>query len=237
VMIGDDAKDFTTGLDEPKGIAFTGKYLVTTDLKRVWRIDSRGAKTLLADEKAFPHPVKFLNDTAVEPGGQAVYVTDMGENTKMRDPDGTLWPLASPQAKELPAVGRVYRITMAGKVTVAVDIAAKMPCPNGVSAPAKKRLLIGEFFNGTIFEANGKKLTALTTGLRGADGIEQDRRGNIYVSSWTQGIVWKMDRRGKKQTVVMDGFQSAADFFLDEKGRQLVVPDMKAGTITFVPLR
>ena len=39
VLDGDKSKVFAKGLTEPKGIAFTGKYLVTADQTRVMKID------------------------------------------------------------------------------------------------------------------------------------------------------------------------------------------------------
>ena len=50
VIDGETATDFATGLDEPKGVCFTGKFLVVTDVKRVWKIDAKGEKTELAPE-------------------------------------------------------------------------------------------------------------------------------------------------------------------------------------------
>jgi hypothetical protein len=241
VLDGDTARNFATELDEPKGICFTGKVLIVSDVKRIWRIDRKGNKSLLVDEDDFPQPPSFLNDVACEPGGKAVFVSDMGANTKMRDPQGKLWPLAGAEAKALPAVGRVYRIGLDSKISVAVDSKPELPCPNGVAAPARGRLLVAEFFTGTIFSSQGQTLTALATGLRGADGLEEDARGNIYVSSWDLGKVWRIPRpsanKPSEPQVIAEGFQSAADFFLDRRARQLVLPDMKAGTVTFIPLR
>lgn len=236
VIDGDRVSVFASGLDEPKGICFTGKYLVTTDVKKVWKIDAKGEKSVLADERDFPQPINFLNDTACESGGGAVFVSDMGANTKTRDEKGNLWPLDSEKAKELPNIGRVYRIPLGGKPTLAIDAGQEIPCPNGVTVPSKGHVLVAEFFKGNVLEKKGDKVAVVATGYRGGDGIETDRRGNIYLSSWTQGKVWKLDRRGKEQKLVAEGFQSAADFFLDEKAKQILVPDMKAGTVTFVPL-
>jgi sugar lactone lactonase YvrE len=237
VLEGDAVRDFATGLDEPKGICFTGSHLVTTDVKRVWKIDAQGNKSELAGEKDFPVAISFLNDAATEPGGKAVYVTDMGANTKMRDPDGRLWPLDSPQAKELPSIGRVFRIGMDGKVTIAVDASPLMPCPNGVTALKNGDLLVGEFFTGNLLRARKGRLTVLATGYRGADAIEQDARGNLYLSSWTQGKVWKLDRQAKNATELVTGLQSAADFFLDQEAGVILLPDMLAGKVLFVPIR
>ena len=240
VLEKDVARDFATGFDEPKGLCFTGKRLVVSDVKRVWQIDDQGEKSLLADEADFPHPPSFLNDVSCEPGGKGVYVTDMGANTKMRRPDKKLWDIGSDEAKALPAIGRVYRIGFDKKITIAVDSRPEMPCPNGVTALGRGRLLVAEFFTGTVFRSDGKKLEPLVTGLRGADGVEEDVNGNLYVSSWEQGKVWRVPVRvGEKMTeppVIAEGFQSAADFYLDRKAKQLVLPDMKAGTLTFIPL-
>jgi hypothetical protein len=243
VLDGDTAADFATGMAEPKGLCFTGKLLVVSDVKRVWQIDAKGVASLLADEKDFPQPVSYLNDVSCEPGGKAVYVTDMGANTKIRDAQKKLLPLDGAEAKAVPAIGRVYRIGIDKKVSIAIDARPDMPCPNGVAALGRGRLLVAEFFTGTISRWDGKTLQPLVTGLRGADGLEEDARGNIYVSSWDQGKVWRVSRAaaGAKAPasdppLVAEGFQSAADFFLDRKGKQLVLPDMKAGTLSFIPL-
>jgi hypothetical protein len=101
-------------------------------------------------------------------------------------------------------------------VSLAVDAAPQMACPNGVCAPVSDRLLIAEFFHGNILEARSGKLETLTTGFRGADGIERARSGELFVSSWTQGKVWRLDSRGQNPQVVTAWLQSAADFYLDE---------------------
>lgn len=242
VIDGDDVKIFAEGFDEPKGICFTGKYLVISDVKRLWQIDSKGGVSVLADDMDFPTPPSYLNDVSCEPGGKAVFVTDMGANTKMKDPAGDLWPLDSKAAKELPAIGRVFRVGMDHKIQEVVAPDAKMPCPNGVAAHSRRHLLVTDFFTGNIFRKKGRKSTLLATGLRGADGVEEDRRGTVYVSSWTQGKLWRLKnaRQAGKKTVepelIAQGFKSAADFYLDKKANQILLPDMKAGTLTFIPL-
>ena len=86
---------------------------------------------MLADDAAFSEPVVFLNDAACEPGGKSIYVTDMGAHSKMRDPQGNLWPLGSPGADALPAIGRVYRIGLDGKVQIALDSRPTCLAPTG----------------------------------------------------------------------------------------------------------
>jgi hypothetical protein len=49
--------------------------------------------------------------------------------------------------------------------------------------------------------------------------------------------VWKLDPRGQNASLLIEDLQSAADFYLDESARLLLVPDMKAGTIVYVPVQ
>ena len=92
-------------MDEPKGIAFTGKYLVTADQNKVLKIDRKGKVSVLVDKKNFTRNVSFLNDVATSSDRKSIFVTDMGAVSMMFDPDKdrTLWPLNSKQAKELTA--------------------------------------------------------------------------------------------------------------------------------------
>lgn len=122
-------------------------------------------------------------------------------------------------------------------MSLVVDACVEMPCPNGVGACKKGELLAGEFFTGNLISVKDGKRTVLGTGFRGADAIERDAEGNIYLSNWVQGKVWKLDPNGKNEVVIKDGFQSAADFYLDLEAKQIVLPDMLAGTINFIPLK
>ena len=241
MLDGDKATVFAKGLNEPKGIAFTGDYLITADQTRVMKIDRKGNVSILAEKKGFPREVSFLNDVAVSHDRKSVFVTDMGAISKMFDPDKerTLWPLKSKQAKELPALGCVYQITLDGKISDAVSSGQKLvPGPNGVGRSGKTGLLLGDFFTGNIVRKTKKgKLRVIAEGLRGADAVDSDGKGGIYVSSWTQGKVWKLSENAKKKELLLEGLKSAADFYLDRKAKKLIVPDMLAGTLIFVDIK
>ena len=241
MLDGDKVTVFAKGLNEPKGIAFTGDYLITADQTRVMKIDRKGNVSILVDKKSFPREVSFLNDVAVSHDRNSVFVTDMGSISKMFDPDKerTLWPLKSKQAKELPALGCVYQITLDGKISDAVSSGQKLvPGPNGVGRSGKTGLLLGDFFTGNIVRKTKKgKLRVIAEGLRGADAVDSDGKGGIYVSSWTQGKVWKLNENGKKKELLLEGLKSAADFYLDRKAKKLIVPDMLAGTLIFVDIK
>ena len=235
VIQGDSVSVFASGLSEPKGIAFVGGYLIASDLTRVVKIDADGVVSDLAGPAAFPHAPSYLNDISVDANGTGVYVTDMGANTKMRGPDG-LWPLDSPEAKAMPMIGRVYHITLGGKVTEVIKPNAKMTNPNGVGVGKDGQLLVGAFFQGHFLVREGDDLKILASNLRGADAVEQDSHGHYYVSSWSQAKVWKISSDGSSVEVLQDGFQSAADFYLEEENNRLLLPDMLAGKVYEVSL-
>jgi sugar lactone lactonase YvrE len=230
---------FATGLDNPRGLAFTGRFLVATDTTVVWLIERSGAKRILADPSAFPHPVAFFNDAAPEPGGRAVYVSEMGARTLMRDPNGFLWPTDSPQALAIPAESRIYRISLTGKVTEVVTPSRKVLVMNGVAnAQRRGHLFCAEFFYGNLVDVdlrtNDKRIVA--TGFRAVDGIEQGHDGTIYASSFDNGAVFKVDGAGERTQVLLQdvGRQTTADFYLDERAKRLLVPDTLHGTVIVV---
>ena len=135
VIDGDEVKEFCRGMNSPKGIAFVGGYLVTADETTMWKVDSNGKATKLAEAADFPSKIEFLNDVAASKDGASVYVTDMSAPGWMFDPDGErkLWPIGSEKAVS-PKTGCVYKVGLDGKVTLAVPSGDdRMLGPNGVS--------------------------------------------------------------------------------------------------------
>lgn len=240
VIDGDKVKEFCRGMNSPKGMAYVGGFLITADETTIWKVNKKGKATKLAEAKDFPNKIEFLNDVAASRDKKSVYVTEMSQPGWMFDPDGErkLWPVDSPKAKS-PMTGCVYKVSLEGKATLAVPAGNKaMLGPNGVTVTGKKDtelLVMGDFFTGNIVQYDGEKFKVLAKGMRGADAVEFGK-GAIYVSSWPLGKVWKYDRKTKKTTVLSDKFTTAADFYYDRKGKQLIVPDMLEGTLTFLPL-
>lgn len=238
VVDGDAVRPFADGFHDPKGIVFTGTHLITADFTQVWRIDAEGRKTLLAGPESFPVPPVYLNDVALAPDGRSVLVTDMGASSRMRGPDGQLWPLGSAEARDLPRIGRVFRIGFDGRVSIAVDANPAMPCPNGIDVLADGRIRVAEFFTGTLLEypANGSTETpqVLGRGFRSGDGLAHESDGSIYVSEVFTGRVARIRADGSIDELAR--LSAAADFHFDREHRQLIVPDSKAGTIVFVPV-
>ncbi len=233
---GKEISTFCDGLDDPKGIVMIGDFLVTTDYRKIWKIDKQGKKELLVGPEDFPNPPLYLNDVALSPNGKSVLVTDMGDKDKMADASGKFWPLDSEGAKALPALGRVYRVTLDGDVTEVIPPNAEMPCPNGVDVLADGTIRVAEFFTGNILERDGEKWKIIADGHRSADAIVHDSKGRFYVSEVKTGRVTRYEADGSGQTELGEDLQSAADMIVDEKSRQLIVPDTKAGKLVFIGL-
>jgi sugar lactone lactonase YvrE len=224
-----------TGFDDPKGLVFTGQLLVTADFDHVWAIDASGRKRVVAAPADFPTPPLYLNDVVLEPGGKSILVTDMGARSQMMAGPGKLWPLDSPEARKIPALGRVYRVMLDGGVTVLIDHDARMPIPNGIDRLADGTIHVAEFFLGTILEWRQGSWRKIGEDYRSVDGLAHDRAGNLYASEVFTGRVWKVNARTGARSLLAT-LQSAADLIFDEKTAALVVPDSKAGTIVFVPI-
>lgn len=238
---GDKVTVFAKGFNAPKGITFVEDFLVLTDETTVWMIDKNGIPLKLVSAKDFPAPIEFLNDIVASKDGTSVYVTEMSSPAPMFDPSGErkLWAIDSVEAKALPKKGCVYKISLKGKVSVAV--AAGTPglrFPNGVTVDEDEKadhLYVGDFFSGELLAQQDGGLKAVASGMRGIDGLTVTK-DTFFASSWVQGKVWKVDRKTGESKVILEGLKSAADFYHDVKHKQLIVPDMLAGTLVFLPL-
>ena len=222
---------FAKGFDEPKGIVYLDNHLYFSDLNRIWKVDEYGKATVFVNKNDFPKEVLYLNDVAVDAESKGIYVADMGATSYMRDTDNNLWPLNSDEAKLIPELGRIYHIDLDGKVTITQDTSSLMLNPNGVGVDNNGNIMVGAFFLGNFLVTKNGGLTPLKGVFRGADAVEQDSKGNYYISSWTAGKVWKINATTEESTILIEGLKSAADFYLEEDKGRLLVPDMIAGKI------
>lgn len=239
---GEKVSIFAKGFNAPKGIAFVGGYLVAADETTLWKVDKTGKASKLVEAKDFPQPIEFLNDVAASHDGASVYVSEMSNPGPMFDPSGErkLWALDSEEAKQLPKKGCVYRVTLKGEVSTAVPAGSmELRFPNGVTVDEsvkEDRVFVGDFFTGNLLSYQDGQFKTIATGLRGIDGLTV-LKDVCYVSSWIQGKVWKVDRQTGESEVILEDLKSAADFYYDAEGQQLVIPDMLAGTLIFLPIK
>lgn len=224
-------KVFAKGFDEPKGIVYLNGHLYFSDLNRIWTVDKDGNASVFIKKDDFPKEVLYLNDVAIDAEGKGIYVADMGATKYMRDENNALWPLNSEQAKLVPKLGRIYHVDLEGKATIEQDTLSLMLNPNGVGVDNNGDIMVGSFFLGNFLVKQDGVLKPLKGQFRGADAVEQDSKGNYYVSSWVLGTVWKIDGETKESTVLIDGLKSAADFYLEEDKGRLLLPDMMTGLV------
>lgn len=218
VVAGDSAKPFATGLDDPKGIVFANDALFVADKQGIWRVDAKGKATVFLAADKFPSKPRLLNDLCADEQG-LLYVSDSG------DLKG--------------GGGAVFRISADGKASLATDSskAKGLKAPNGLVCEGHGRLLMLDFASGELEQINLKdgKLVRQAAGYPGGDGLARDRNGKIYISQWTTGEVSVLGRESHAPTLI-GKFESAADICLDEAHDRLLVPDMKAGTLSAITL-
>lgn len=219
-VIGADGKPkaFATGMDDPKGLAYSRGLIYVADKTRILSVDKSGKWQVFAAPEAFPAKPQFLNDLMVDKAGN-LYVSDSGD-LKGKG-------------------GAVYRITPAGKVTALVTAENKLVlAPNGLLPDGDNNLLMVDFVSGILYRITLKngKMVSVAEGFGAADGIVRDRQGRLWISDWKNGRVFTLKRDGEPK-LVKDGFQAAADISLSQDEKFVLVPDMKAGELVWLPVK
>jgi glucose/arabinose dehydrogenase len=220
VIADGKARPFATGLDDPKGIVAFQNALYVTDKTRVVKVDAQGKATTFTATGAFPSPPMFLNDIAFEPERGSLFVSDSGDTKG--------------------AGGAIFRIDVKSGKTARVVDAKALPAlntPNGLATDGASHLLLADFGTGVLYRIKlaDRSVQKVADGFDGSDGLTWDKYGRLFITSWKTGKVFGIPRPGQKAVLLSDKFQSAADSCLDATGRFLLVPDMKAGTLTALP--
>ncbi len=202
------------GLNDPKGIVFYKKHLYVTDRDVVLKVSLDGAWKVFAAADAFPQKPVFLNDIEVSPAGD-FYISDTGD---------------------FKSGGAVFMMDSAGKVGLLFgDDGKYVRAPNGLLWSEDSMLLIVDW-GGDLLKADpvSKRINKIGAGFDGGDGLAA-ADASIYITSWTEGKLYAY-KLGKVQ-VIADGFEAAADLALSRDKTKIIVPDMKAGTVSILPVR
>jgi len=201
------------GLYDPKGIVFYNDMLYVTDRDVVIEVSLDGSWGVYAGTMSFPKTPVFLNDIDVSENGD-LYVTDTGD---------------------FDSGGFIFLIEKSGKVSVMFEGNSKIKAPNGILPIADSKLLIVDW-GGDLLEANLKnnKIKKIADGFDGGDGLAYNN-GVIYISSWKKGVVYSHKNGVTK--IIDDNYEAAADIALSRDKKTLIVPDMKSGTITLIPIK
>jgi len=205
------------GLNDPKGIDLWNNEIYVADINQVFKIDMDGNVTIVADKSDFPGKAEFLNDLEID-GNGTVYVSDSGTE------EGTH--------------GGVYKITTDGKVSEVINSDSGIKRPNGLLMDGVGTLLVADFGTGDLYRTHlsSGKTQHLNQGFGGADGLVRDTRGFLYVSDWKNGKVWQLSTPEATPQLIADNFKAAADIALSVDGQSVMVPDMKAGELVYLPV-
>ena len=217
------AKVFAQGLDDPKGLAIVGKDLYVADNHRVVKITPDGKTSVFAAADAFPDLPQFLNDLESDSAGN-IYVSDSGDLKGLG--------------------GAVYKISPQGKVTTVINGKqdARILAPNGLlMGKTKNCIMVVDFVSGILYRLDMKKneLIEVANGFGGGDGVVKGKKDQFYVSDWKNGKVFSVKlEKGvvANAELVQEGFQAAADIAPSLDGKFLLVPDMKAGELVYLPI-
>jgi len=213
ISIDGKLSTFASGMDDPKGITFIGRSLYVTDKNRVLKVEPDGKWTVFGSTMAFPQTPVFLNDITSDEAGN-LYVSDSGN---------------------LKSGGAIFKIAQNKKITLVLDEnTPEILAPNGLWI-IKNDLYEVDFSSGILYKINlkNKSISKIAEGFGGGDGLIRFRN-NFFVSDWKNGKIFKV--QGSKVSLFRDGFSAAADIALSFDRKSIMTPDMKAGSITFVPI-
>ena len=219
-----DVRIFAKGLDDPKGLAIFGKDLFVADNHRVIKVNIKGETHVFASAQSFPEQPLFLNDLEADSLGN-LYVSDSG------DLKGS--------------GGAIYKINKQGKVSLVINGKqdARVLAPNGLlMGKTENCIMVVDFVSGILYRLDMKKNTLIEVakGFGGGDGIVNSKKDQFYVSDWKNGKVFsvKLEKGAVANAELLkEGFAAAADIAPSQDGKFLLVPDMKAGELVYMPIK
>jgi hypothetical protein len=195
-------------LHAPKGLALVGQTLYIADLDQLKGFDKTTGKLLVT--VSFPAPSSrvrvSLTDVAVGPTG-VLYASDQVAN-------------------------KIYRIDPAANHHVNLLLHDdRLAGPAGVAVhPTSNHLIAVSWNKGRILEITPEgKLTELesngffTGRFQNLSGVDFDRWGNMYVSDFTKGKIWRMTRDNRFQ-VIAEYLPAPADISIDRANNLILVP-------------
>lgn len=208
------AAPWVKGLRAPKGMAIVGHELYVSDVDQVVKIDMKNAKILETVKVA---GAKFLNDVTADAAGN-VYISDMMTDTiHIWNKKGvSVW-------KKTPA----------------------LRSPNGLYAVGSEHILMASWGNPIAKDFSTANLGALSAlSLKNSeenfveeksfsgnlDGISPDTQGNLWISDWKNGNIYKVQKNGSSE-LVMNLKTGAADLSFSKELNLLLVPQMNESKV------
>ncbi|MGH7233322.1 MAG: hypothetical protein ACREJU_18465 [Nitrospiraceae bacterium] len=196
-------------LHSPKGMAIVDQMLYVTDLDALRGFDKTTGRTVVTvsfDQYRRNGAGVSLIDVVYD-GRGLLYVSDTDADT-------------------------IYRINVSQEH--AVSILAKdrsLAGPRGLALhPKTGRLIVASWNKGKILEVTPEGVISelvsnsfFSSRFHNLDGVDFDNWGNMYVSDFTAGKVWRMRPDGRFD-VIAEYLPSPADIGVDRKNHLILVP-------------
>lgn len=218
VHLDGSIETLAAGLNDPKGIDLYNNELYVADINQLVKVSLDGNVDILLEAGDFPGKAEFLNDIEIDGHGN-VYLSDSGTDSG--------------------EFAGIYKVTPQGGVTEIINDKAGIKRPNGLLMDGYNKLLVADFGTGDLFQltissAQAKKINS---GFGGADGLVRDTDGFLYITDWENGKLWQLIEPKATPQLIDDEFEAAADIGLSADGRNILLPDMTAGKLYFVPIK
>lgn len=199
-------------LNAPKGLAVVGENLFVTDIDAVKAFNKKtGKPAVIVDLSKLK--ARFLNDSAADDRG-VLYVSDTMTN-------------------------QLFKIdTQKNYAAALLKESGELGQPNGLLVnPKSKNLMVVTWGSGRLLEIDRSgRIHILKRGLKTLDGIDYDGQGNLYVSNYEKGEIYKIAFFGRGAlTTLQGGLTTPADISYDRKKDELLIPSSKGNTVTTVP--
>ncbi len=198
-------------LHAPKGLAIVNSTLYVADLDQLKGFDTVSGKLLIT--------VPLGSGTSPQ-AGAASQLIDVAH-------DGKNLLYVSDRTRHA-----IYRIDVAKDHQVSVLIQDQaLAGPSGLAIhPKGDRLVVVSWDKGKILEVrfDGSHTELVSNGFFSSrfgnlSGIDFDRFGNMYVSDFTRGKIWRM-RPDQKFQVIAEYLPSPADIAIDRDSHVILVP-------------
>jgi sugar lactone lactonase YvrE len=194
-------------LHAPKGMALVDQTLYVADLDQLRAFDIYSGKSVatITIAGATTQPPVYLTDVAYD-GKGLLYCSDQKAN-------------------------RIYRVELATQKVSILITDPHLAGPTGLAVhPKSGQLIVVSWDKGKIFEISpdGAMSELFSNGFfssRFANlrGVDFDRWGNMYVSDFTTGKVWRMTW-DKRFQVIAEYLPSPGDISIDRTNNLILVP-------------
>ena len=207
-------------LHAPKGLDVIGDVLYASDIDAVRGFDKKTGKPLHTIDLSGMSAL-FLNDLTHDEQG-ILYVSDttIFVNPRM--------------------AGAIFKIDTRNRHKASVFVRSpELFGPNGLVVHSRtQRLLADTWDAGRIveIEPDGRIHTVVEHGpWKNLDGLDYDLAGNLYVSSFTGGKIYKV-ATDLTVSVLRSGLNAPADINVDRKGNRILVPSFNGNSATTISI-